>query len=87
VRPAGVRRTPGLWPTANIREELTVDERTISPAGDPFYAVFGHPEEQERPCACYDGWVTIGQTVVDPETGEETEEFALYLCRRCSDSR
>jgi hypothetical protein len=40
-----------------------------------------------RPCACNDGWVTIGQLVIDPETGEETEEFALYLCRRCADSR
>jgi len=29
--------------------------------------------------------VTIGQTVVDPDTGEETEEFALYLCRRCAE--
>ncbi len=35
-------------------------------------------------CACADGWVTIGQLVVDPETGEETEEYALYLCRRCN---
>jgi hypothetical protein len=25
--------------------------------------------------------------VVDPETGEETEEYALYLCHRCADSR
>jgi hypothetical protein len=41
----------------------------------------------ERPHACNDGWVTIGQLVVDEDTGEETEEFALYLCRRCSDSR
>jgi hypothetical protein len=23
--------------------------------------------------------------VVDPETGEEAEEFALYLCRRCAE--
>ena len=38
-----------------------------------------------RPHACNDGWVTIGQTVVDPDTGEETEEFALYLCRRCAE--
>jgi hypothetical protein len=37
-----------------------------------------------RPCACNDGWVTIGQMVSDPETGEEVEEFALYLCRRCA---
>jgi len=25
--------------------------------------------------------------VIDPDTGEETVEEALYLCRRCSDSR
>jgi hypothetical protein len=52
-------------------------------------APHAHPstEDQDqvgRPHACDDGWVTIGQMVVDPETGEETEEFALYLCRRCS---
>jgi hypothetical protein len=39
----------------------------------------------ERPCACNDGWVTIGQVVVDPDTGEETEEFAQYLCRQCAE--
>jgi hypothetical protein len=43
--------------------------------------------QDERPHACINGWVTIGQLVLDPETGEETEEFALYLCRRCADSR
>ncbi len=41
---------------------------------------------RRRPHACNDGWVTIGQLVVDPETGEETEEFALYLCRRCAEA-
>ena len=48
-----------------------------------------HPsrEPDEFPHACNDGWVTIGQIVVDPETGEETEEYALYLCRRCSDAK
>jgi hypothetical protein len=40
-----------------------------------------------RPHACNDGWVTLGQLVVDPETGEEAEEHALYLCCRCADSR
>ena len=46
-----------------------------------------HPstEDHDHPHACNDGWVTIGQTVVDPETGEETEEFSLYLCRRCAE--
>ena len=46
-----------------------------------------HLDQDERPHVCNDGWVTMGQIVVDPETGEETEEFALYLCRRCADSR
>jgi len=40
--------------------------------------------QDERPHACNDGWVTIGQIAVDPETGEETEEYALFLCRRCN---
>ena len=59
-----------------------MDKHTISPAGDPFTAA--PRDREERPHACNDGWVTLGQIVVDPETGEETEEFALYLCRRCS---
>jgi hypothetical protein len=41
--------------------------------------------EHERPHACNDGWVTIGQLVVDPDTGEETEEYALYLCSKCAE--
>jgi hypothetical protein len=43
-----------------------------------------HHDHDERPHACNDGWVTIGQIAVDPETGEEVEEFALYLCRECA---
>jgi hypothetical protein len=59
-----------------------VDTQTISPAGDPFHAA---PHDQdERPCVCNDGWVTVGQLALDAETGEETEECALYLCRRCN---
>ena len=48
--------------------------------------VEAHYSGLERPHACNDGWVTIGQTVIDPDTGEEAEEFALYLCRRCADN-
>jgi hypothetical protein len=59
-----------------------VDIKRIPPAGDPFHAAPRHHDE--RPHACMDGWVTLGQLVVDPETGEETEEYALYLCRRCA---
>jgi hypothetical protein len=54
-------------------------------------APHAHPStedlDQHHPHACNDGWVTIGQIAVDPETGEESEEYALYLCRRCADSR
>jgi hypothetical protein len=42
-------------------------------------------DSEASPHACNDGWVTLGQIVVDPETGEETEEFALYLCRKCAE--
>ena len=41
-----------------------------------------HLDHDERPHICNDGWVTLGQIVLDPETGGETEEYALYLCRR-----
>ena len=39
----------------------------------------------ERPHACNDGWITLGQLGVDPETGDKFEEFAVYLCRRCAE--
>ena len=41
--------------------------------------------ERLRPHACNDGWITLGQLVVDPETGEESEECAFYLCRKCAE--
>ena len=44
-----------------------------------------HAKHRQRPHACNDGWVTLGQIVIDPETGEETEEYALYLCRKCAE--
>lgn len=46
-----------------------------------------HDHQDERPHACNDGCVTLSQITLDPETGEEVEEHALYLCRRCADSR
>ena len=60
-----------------------MDTKRIPPAGDPFTSAH-HDDRDERPHACNDGWVTIGQIALDPETGEEVEEFALYLCRRCA---
>jgi hypothetical protein len=75
-----------------------VDTERIPPADDPFHAAPAHPSAEdhddtveaqysglERPHACNDGWVTLGQIVVDPETGGESEEFALYLCRKCAE--
>ena len=55
-----------------------------APNAHPSTEDHDHDHQAERPHACNDGWVTIGQTVIDPDSGEETEEFALYLCRRCS---
>jgi hypothetical protein len=52
---------------------------------DHYDTVEAHYACSERPCACIDGWVTLGQIAVDPETGEEVEEFALYLCRKCAE--
>jgi len=48
------------------------------------YARLNFPRLPRAIHACNDGWVTIGQIAVDPETGEETEEYALYLCRKCT---
>ena len=52
-------------------------------------APHAHPstedQDQDRPHACNGGWITLGQLVVDPETGEEVEEYALYLCRKCAE--
>jgi hypothetical protein len=62
-----------------------VDITRIPSADDPFHAA---PHDQdERPHACNDGWITLAQLVVDPETGEEGEEYALYPCRRCEAER
>jgi hypothetical protein len=32
-------------------------------------------DQEERPHACNDGWITLGRIVLDPETGEDTEEM------------
>jgi hypothetical protein len=84
---------PGTRPTERMP---TVDEHTISPAGDPFYAaaqaspddtIEAHYAALERgiPCSCYGGFHYIGH-MVEGEDGEEVEVFDAVPCRRCSDS-
>ena len=61
-----------------------MDDVRIPRTGDPFANAPEH-DDQDGPCACNNGWVTICRIAHDPETGEEVEEFALYLCRRCAE--
>jgi hypothetical protein len=66
--------------TARIHTEVV--------AGDPFAAAAGgHRDDQDdHPHSCNGGWITLGQVVLDEETGEEVEEYAMYLCRRCQEA-
>ena len=43
-----------------------------------------HQDSEASPHACNDGWVTIGQIAIDPETGEEVERIEALPCRRCA---
>jgi len=51
-------------------------------AGDPI--AYAGSKLEENPHVCNSGWVSMEVEAIDPETGEETVEEALYLCRRCS---
>jgi hypothetical protein len=37
--------------------------------------------------ACLNGYVYLGYTALDEETGEEVERVEALPCRRCADSR
>ena len=61
-------------------------EKSIAPHAQPATGEHDlHFDQDERPHVCNDGWVTMGQIVIHPETGEETQEYALYICRRCAE--
>ena len=63
-----------------------MDTRESSaPHAHPSTEEHSHQDSEASPHACKDGWVTMGQIALDPETGEEREEYALYLCRRCAE--
>ena len=70
-------------PYSGGRNSMSSTEKSSAPHAHPSTEDPPH-DHDGRPHACDDGWVTIGQIVVDPETGEEVEEYALYLCRRCN---
>jgi hypothetical protein len=71
-------------PRDPAQRERTPMDTTESSAPHAHPSTKEHDSQHERPHACNNGWVTMGQIVVDPETGEETEEYALYLCHRCA---
>ena len=58
-----------------------MDEHKISPAGDPFHAA---PEDQYHPHACLNGYIYLGYTAVDEESGEEVARVEALPCRRCA---
>ena len=44
-----------------------------------------HPTTEERPCACYGGFVFVGHLVEGPEADEEVEASEPVPCKRCAD--
>ena len=57
-----------------------MDKQTVlATAGDPFHAA---PHDQDHPHACMGGYVYVGYTAVDEETGEEVERIEALPCRR-----
>jgi hypothetical protein len=60
--------------------------KRIPPAGDPFHTGGQEQwEKQTRPHVCYDGFIYLGYTAVDEETGEEVERVEALPCRRCAE--
>jgi hypothetical protein len=65
---------------------MSSTEKSSAPA-HPSTKHHDNQDSEATPHACNDGWVTLGQIAVDPEAGEEGEEYALYLCRRCAEDK
>jgi len=40
---------------------------------------------QDHPHACLDGYVYLGYTTMDEETGDEVERVEALPCRRCAE--
>ena len=61
-----------------------MDTKRIPVSGDPSYAAA--PVDQDHPHACLDGYVYLGYTAFEEETGDEVERIEALPCRRCSRS-
>ncbi len=50
-------------------------------------APHAHPstEEQDHPHACLIGYIYLGYTAVDEQTGVEVERVEALPCRRCAE--
>ena len=50
-------------------------------------APHAHPtiRDQDHPHACLEGYVYLGYTAFDEETGEEVERVEALPCRRCAE--
>jgi hypothetical protein len=44
-------------------------------------------EDQDHPHACLNGYVYLGYTAVDEETGEEVERVEALPCRCCAEDK
>jgi hypothetical protein len=42
-------------------------------------------EDQDHPHACLNGYIYLGYTAFDEQTGEEVERIEALPCRRCAE--
>jgi len=59
-------------------------EKSSAPNAQPSPEEQDHP--QDHPHACLDGYVYLGYTALDEETGEEVERVEALPCRRCTEA-
>jgi len=64
--------------TRTTRRSLMATTESSAPNAHP------STEEQDHPQACLNGYVYLGYTAVDEETGEEVERVEALPCRRCA---
>jgi hypothetical protein len=67
---------PGTRPT---RRPLMDTTESSAPRAHP------STEDQDHPHACLNGYVYLGYSVFDDETGEEVERVEALPCRRCAE--